>query len=205
MCPEVIKLKHFHVSGTSGVLAAATTGVIGVFRNSNTGTIQYIQRVRCRLGPITVPTTAQEVALALNLQSVFSANYTGGTDLLTAVRARILDVQRVLQSSYTPTSTVAAGDIRIASTAALAAGGGDVVDTQPYVRAGIWHPATAAQTDVIPDLILDWVNPTQGLEHNDPSQGCIPLLPNTGFNVNLPVALGTAYTARFTMEVDWLE
>lgn len=199
-------MKHFHVGAVSGTIAATTTGVIFAFRNSSANAIQYVQRFRFKLTPVVLPTTNPAFAsLQLKLQSVFTANYSGGTDLLTAIRPRILDTQRILVASQAPTSVAAAGNIMIATTTNLTAGGGDTVDTQPWSHVSGISPAAGVAAPQVQPLILEWVNPTQGLEHNDPFQGCFALRQDTGFNVALPVALATGFTAELAAEVEWLE
>jgi hypothetical protein len=185
-------------------LAATTTGVIFAWRNASLTNKQYVERVRFELSPITLPTGPQEAALALFFQSVMSANYTGGTDLVAAPRNRILDVQRITASGQVPVSVVAAGNVMIATTAALAAGGGDVIDANPWSQRSAQMPAATAGSAPA-GLVLEWKNPSQADHHNNPEQGCMILGPDQGFNITLPVALGAAFTARLTAEVDWLE
>lgn len=197
-------MKHFHVGAVSGTIAATTTGVVFAWRNASADSIQYIQRFRFKLTPIANPTAVAFASLQVKLQSVFNANYTGGTDLLTATRPRILDLQRIVAGSQAPVSANAAGNIRIASTTNLTAGGGDVIDTQPWAHVAGTFPAVATAQQVQP-LILEWTNPTLGLEHNDPYQGCLALRTDTGFNVTLPVALAAGFTAELAAEVEWLE
>lgn len=195
-------MRTFHLGAASGVIAATTSGVIFAWRNPGAA-VQYIQRVRFELAGIVQPTSAQELAIALFYQSVFSANYTGGTACGLAARSRYFDGQRVLPSTALASSQLADANVRIADTGALSAGGGDAIDTQPWARRGVHVPATAL--DRVDTLVLEWKNPAQGVEHEDPKNGCLVLPANTGFNLTLPVALGTALTARLSAEVDWLE
>lgn len=195
-------MKPFHLGAASGVIAATTSGVIFAWRNPG-ARVQYIQRLRFELAGIVQPTNAQELALALFYQSVFTANYTGGTACGDAARARVYDGQRVLASAALPTSQLVADNVRIASTGALSAGGGDVIDSQPWSRRAVHVPATAL--DRVDTLVLEWKNPSQADEHDDPKHGCLILPADTGFHVSLPVALGAAFTARASAEVEWLE
>lgn len=195
-------MKPFHLGAASGVLAATTAGVIFAWRNPGVN-VQYIQRLRFELAGIVQPTAAQELALALFLQSTMTANYSGGTACGSAARARVFDGQRVLRGSAIPTSQLADANVMIATTTNLTAGGGDVIDTQPWSQRSVHVPATAL--DRVDTLVLEWKNPSQADEHDDPKHGCLILLPDTGFNITLPVALGAAFTARLSAEIDWVE
>lgn len=195
-------MKPFHLGAASGVIAAGTSGVIFAWRNPGAN-VQYVQRVRFELAGIVQPTAAQELALALFFQSAFTANYTGGTACGLAGRARKYDGQRVINSTARATSQLADANVRIADTGALSAGGGDVIDTQPWARRGVHVPATAL--DRVDTLVLEWKNPAQGVDHEDEKHGCLILPPDTGFNITLPVALGAALTARLSSEIDWVE
>ncbi len=195
-------MKPFHLGAASGVIAATTTGVIFAWRNPGVN-VQYIQRLRFELAGIVQPTNAQELALALFFQSTFTANYTGGTACGLAGRARKFDGQRILASAALATSQLADANVRIADTGALSAGGGDVIDAQPWSRRGVHVPATAL--DRVDTLVLEWKNPAQGVDHEDEKHGCLILPADTGFNVSLPVALGAAFTARLSAEIDWVE
>lgn len=200
-------MKHFHLGAVSGTIANATTGIVFAWRAA---TYQYIQRVRFKVGPITPASAVGFLSLELATQAVMSTNYTGGTDLSDqtgagaanyAITARIRDVQRVLASSQIPVSGAAAGNIRIASTAALGGGGGGTAATQPFTHGSVVLPNSGASSL----LVLEWDNPTKGLEHEDPSQGCLALAPDTGFVVRVPVNAAAALTLELSAEVEWLE
>ncbi len=201
-------MKHFHLGAKSGVIAATVSGVVFAWRNPSTTHKQYLQRVRFTLSAVANPTAVALAEMQMNLQSVFSANYTGGTDIsiaaTTAVRARILDTQRIVASSQVPSSVLATGNVRIADTGALSAGGGDVIDTHPYIWTAQTYPAVAT-AQAVPPLILEWKNPSQGLDHEDPTHGCIPLAADTGFNLTLPTALAAGFSAKLGVSIDWLE
>ena len=204
-------MKHFHVGAASGLIAvAAANGVLFAWRNPNASPVkQYIQRVRFGLAITTPATAAQELTIEL-VKATFVDNYTGADgsiDLLTAIRHRSLDKQRVLASSQIPVSAATSGDIRIAGTAAMTAGAtGPTIDSQPWSRRGMFLPATASAIVIdIRELVIEWGNPAPPVDHEVPDQGCMQLAANDGFLVRMPIAAGAALVTRLYAEVEWLE
>lgn len=202
-------MKSFHLGAVSGIVtAAAANAVLFAWRNSSLTNVQYVQSVIFKVLPIVPPTVEQEFAVQMNLESTFSANYSGGQDLSDpataanyAIRNRNTDVQRAI--SLLPVSVAASANIMIASTSALTAGGGDVIQVHPWTWTGAVLPVTAAES--IQMFQGRWDNPFDTEDHQNPQRGCIPLLANTGFILRTPVALANSLTFRLAVEVDWLE
>lgn len=195
-------MKHFHVGGVTGTLT--TGGIVFGWRNASTTVKQYIQKVRMSVTPVALPTAAGVLELRMSLNGALTADYATGTDLSPFISARILDLQRILTASQIPASAAIPSNIIIAATGTLTAGAGTPA-TQPWMHGGIFLPATAtgAPVAVAPPLVVEWVNPTLGLEHEDPFQGCLALATDTGFvgQVTLPAGC----TAQLSVNVDWLE
>jgi hypothetical protein len=201
-------MKHFHLGAASGVIAAATSGTIFAFRNP-TPEWRYIQAFEATLTPTATAAFFQGIAAALTAVGACTGDFTGGTDLsdLTgagaanyAISTRINDTQRIRNADKLPTSTLAAGNVRIAATGAL--GGGVAGRAQPFKQVQALFPAAGP---LVGPLTLAWNNPAQGLEHEDPLQGCIILPPDTAFIIRLPAALGAAFTAELDVSIDFLE
>lgn len=190
-------MKHFHVGGVTGTLA--TGGIVFGWRNSSATVKQYIQRVRMSVTPVVIAVGVLDVKMSLN--GALTADYAGGTDLSPFISARILDLQRILTASQIPVSAAVPSNIMIATTATLTAGAGTPA-TQPWMQGGVLLPI-AASAVVVPPVVVEWVNPTLGLEHEDPFQGCLALAQDTGFvgQVTLPAGC----TAQLSVNVDWLE
>jgi hypothetical protein len=160
------------------------------------------------------------------VRGVFAANdFTGGTDVSDrngaglanyALNPRMRQAERIdaaepadgQTQQILPTkrqlaiSSHVAGDIRVASTAAL--GAGAAASAQPYTIVGGTYPAVASAQFVAP-LILEWKNPGQGLDHESPEDGCLLLPPNTGLVLRLPIALAAGFTAVVGIEADFME
>jgi hypothetical protein len=201
--------KYFHLGARSGAIPASSAdGVLFAFRVPSASLNKvYVQRVKAVLTPTTPATAAQEVAIQMKL-ATFVDNYTSANsaaDLVTAIDARSLDLQRVLAASQIPVSCLTAGDARIAGTAAMTAGAtGPTARTQPWAVGSIYQPATAA-TAVTEGAKLEWINPMMQRDFENPIYGCLPLSPNQGFLITLPVALGAAFVGRLSVEVDFFE
>jgi hypothetical protein len=181
--------------------------VVFCFRSA-TPDWKYIERFRFALEPIAnTSDPAGALSLELALQDVFTADYTGGTDLSTvgdsnyAITPRIRDAQRVTQALQTPVSIIGAGDVRIASTVALGGGGGGSGRTQPWSHSGRFLGNATAQDP----LVLEWSKPESSLHAQHPQQGCMVLAPDTGFIVRIPVNAAGGLTLRFSADIDWLE
>lgn len=201
-------MKHFHQSAISGTLVATTTGVVFAWRAP--ATHQYIQAFRFELHPVVNAAGVAPVSMELALQDIFNTNYTGGTDVSDrlgagsadySITARIRDVQKVLSASQIPVSAADVGNIRIATTGALGGGGGGTPRTQPWAHSGASFPSAGGS----PPLVLEWRNPTLGLEHEDPYQGCLLLAPDTGFVVRIPLNATALLTLQLSASVDFLE
>lgn len=195
-------MKHFHLSAASGIIAAAGAGTVLFAWHNDATNVQHIQRMRARFNAV-VP-AALEFAIELAL-AAFGDDYTDGSDLSDpataanyAVRNRNLDKLRVLASAWRPTSTLASGNVRIASTASLTAGASPpTVDAHAFSRAGDLYVAAGP---IQPVLDLLWQSPTLGSP-----DGSIPLEQDRGFVVRVPIAMGATLTGRLAVEIDWLE
>jgi hypothetical protein len=202
-------MKHFHIGAVSGVIAATTNGVLFAFHN-DAANVMHIQRVRARFNVITEPDAAQELAIELAL-AAFGDDYTGGQNLSDpataadyAIRNRNLDKLRVLQSAWRPASSLASGNVRIASTGSLSAGASPAtVDAHGFAWIGDYFSLTATIGQPVLDLI--WQSPTLGQDYERPGDGCIPLEQDRGFVVQTSAALGAGFTGRLAVEVDWIE
>lgn len=196
-------MRHFHLGGISGTLAAGTTGVVLGWRCAASTSKQYIQSVRLSLTPLAFPTADGAIDLRLNLNSGLTANFSGGTDLVPFIAPRILDLQRTGLTNQTPSSDAVTNNIMVSTTSALGGGAG-TISSQPWVHGAMMlSDTTAGVSQVAPPLVVQWCNPTQGLEHNDPFQGCLILNQDTGFVAQVTLPAGT--TALFSACVDWVE
>lgn len=205
-------MRHLHLGAFSGTIAATTSGTIFCFKNPSPEW-RYIQAFEFYLATISPPTLAASIALDVALTAIgaASAAFTGGTDISDqagagaanyAISARIADTQRTLNASKVNAGTLAAGNARIATTTAL--GGGAAGAAQPFKRASFnFAPATTVLA--YPPITLAWKNPSQGLEHEDPLQGCIILPPDTALIVRTGAALPAGFTAELGASIDFLE
>lgn len=197
-------MKSFHLGSITGPLTILAAGsVVFAWRlPAGVARRQYIERVRLR-GLITAaPGTAQGVAFGLYTATGFTANPTGGNDLFTNISPTCRDVQRIRVSDQIPTSVVATGNVRNSSGAALSITPA-TLNTQPFLRAQAFVSTTLGADGS--GLLAEWSPATSRAAHNDPLQGCLPLLEDTGFAVAVDILMGPTMTAALGVEVDWLE
>lgn len=194
--------KIYRLAATSGLITAITAdGVLFAFRNpSASGKALHFLDVRAKARVVTGFTAAQELALAAHWVSSFAAaNYTGGTDLSNPASnpAYVLEDQALdSATSYTVPKTksvLATGNVRIATTDALAHAGSPVIRSQPFAWDAYAELAAAAT-----------VQKSRAELHHAPA-GSQPVGEDAGFIIKAPVALGAAGTVRLFVEVRWFE
>lgn len=192
--------------------AVSADGVLLAWRNPPTlldGTTnpsaQRVKMLVVKARTLTGFPTAQEIALAAYFVSAFgspAADYTGGTDL--SNQAAGTDAIRRLGPDLGPKplqqSVAQAGNIRIASTAALTHAGSPTIKTHPFAWDAYFELAAGATVQE-GGMDLIW---TPSLEGSEGGKGLL-LLPGAGFVLRVPVALGATGTVRFFVEVFWGE
>ncbi|HEY6506753.1 MAG TPA: hypothetical protein VIY56_01990 [Vicinamibacterales bacterium] len=208
---------EFNLSAASGLIAGAVSadGVFFAWRNPPTRlegaasvTNERAQRIKmlcCQLRTVTGFPAAQEVAISAHYVSVFGspvADYTGGTDL--SDQAAGTDAIRRLGADPGPkphqTSVAQTGNIRIATTQALAHAGSPTIKTHGFSRNSYFELA-AASTIQEGGCDLIWTPSPEGSAHD---KGIV-LQAGTGFILKFPIALGATGTVRAFVEVFWEE
>jgi len=179
----------YALSMKTGLIAVgiAANGLIGAFRWTHASKLALIRQIRMQAFPTTSPTTAQQWGLNAVIGRVYTASHTGGTALT------LTGNEFKKRTSYASTQ---AGDIRIATTAAL--GGGTVTpDAMPFVEQIKWELVGAAtvQRNLI-DIELDM---------RDAGKHPIILAQNEGilFRNSILTAATMVYTA--IIQLEWLE
>lgn len=201
-------MKSFHMGAVSGLIDTLANGnrVFGWRLPLGATRRQYIERVKVHILGVVNPTTRQEFAVGLHMVSNMSANPSSGTDLVAAITQTSRDVQRVRAADRIPASIVAAGNVMISTTGNLGITGN--VAAQPFMSGRGVAPASATeQAAGAPnlDFRMEWAPVTARSAHNDPIEGCLALDEDTGFCLQVPVAIATGLIVRAAVEVDWLE
>lgn len=199
-------MSHFHLGATSGLIAtAAADGVIFAWRNPSATKKQYIKSVRAVALLTTLPSAAQEMALALR-QATFVDDYTDGTDLAALYKATWLDKQRATAALMIPSSVLTTGCVRIATSAALTAGA-----TPPtfFGADRAWDGVVAlveAATVDKPKILIDWKSPHLAADSNGYDDvGNMILGQNDGFVIRAPIAIANSLVMRAHVQVEWME
>jgi hypothetical protein len=196
----------FRLGATSGLITGtAANAVVFAFRNPSASE-KGLRLLYLGLKARTVSgfTTAQEVALAAHVVTSFNAlNYTGGTDLSNpASNPAYVNAGLMLNSAYSYTtprtkSVLATGNVRIATTDALAHAGTPVIQSQPFLWDAFAELGAAATVHKgLCDLIYA---PDRDVDHH------LDFGADAGFVVRLPIALGAAGTIRLNVEAVWAE
>lgn len=185
-------LGHYSLAGFSGVIPAAlgANSELVQFRNAST-TLVLVKRVRISAS---VSTTFFAAGVPLQVDMVkataWSAAGTGGTAPTLSATAK--------RRTTMPSSVIASGDIRIASTAALGAGTKTLeANSLRALAAGV--PITSALNTQI-------IAPGTVLFDSRDGDGDYPLLlvQNEGFALRCVAVPGTG-TWTFSVEIDWAE
>lgn len=193
---------EFHLSAHSGIVAAslAADAVLFALRNPHTNTAAIrLKRLVAKWRTVTGYTASQELALAAYQVSAFgdpAADYTGGTDLVTAVRVLGPDTA----SKPSQATILASGNVRIATTAGLAHAGTPTIATHPFAYDGV-NELAAAATVAKGGFDLVWGPSDEG---SDNRKGLV-FLPGAGFVIRNPIALGAGGTGRLFVELHFEE
>lgn len=211
-------MNRYHLGAKSGIIAGAISanGVLFAWRNSHASKHQYISSFTAKWRTLTGFPTEQEIQLAvLPVTSFAAANYAGGTDLsdyagtdgaavpaTNAIKPRAKNTGR---PAIELVSCLSAGNVRIASTAALTHGGAPTIATHPWSSDSVLELAAAS---TVQRGILDifWEAPSfeagGGIVDYE---GCKKIKSEEGFIITVPIALGATGTGRLHVEVDWFE
>lgn len=183
---------HFTWGRTTGILPAAlgANSEIVQFRNSHATILALIRRIRIAASVTTTMFAAGvPVEISLNKATGWSAPGTGGTGITFGTFGK--------KRSSLASSAMAAGDVRIAATAALGAGT-KAAETEPlatFVAAG---PITGSLNgQIIPFGTVLW-------ECLAPGDYPLILAQNEGFSI-FSVAVPATGTWRFAVSIDWSE
>jgi hypothetical protein len=183
-------LGFYSLGVSTGVLAAATTGEIFQFRWTDATRLAVIRKVIVSAG---VSTTYFAAGVPEQLDIIkataWSAQGTGGTGITLAATCKT-------RTSF-GSSLAAAGDIRIATTAALGAGT-KTAEANSLASVVAACPITAS----VQGLIL----PPVDVLSISPGDGDYPLVlaTNEGFTVNIVALPGTG-THKVGVRVEWAE
>jgi hypothetical protein len=189
---------EFHVSGLSGIVAAslAADSVLFHFRNpdTNTHTVR-LKRLVAKWRTIAGYTAAQEVSLAAYEVTAFGAtpaDYTGGTSLGATIRTFGPDTA----PKPFRTTSLAAGNVSICTTAGLAHAGTPTVASQPFAYDGA-NELAAAATVAKNSFDLEWQPSYEAIDNR---KGFV-FAPGRGLVIRNPIALGAGGTGRLFVEV----
>jgi hypothetical protein len=174
---------HYVIGEATGIVATpAAAAEIFQFRNSHASNLVIVERVVVAMVNAAAVTAAQEFGFDIIRSTGWSAQGTGGTALDTRPKRR---------TSLT-NSSMAAGDIRIASTAALGAGT-KTFDTLRIASGP--GPSTNA---------IGAAGPIAYFPEDDVRYPAMVLANNEGFSVRNLVTYATG-SARFHVRVFWRE
>lgn len=193
---------EFHVSGLSGIVAAslAADSVLFHFRNPHTNAAGVrLKRLVAKWRTVAGYTASQEVSLGAYEVSAFGgtpADYTGGTSLGAVSRIYGPDTS----SKPARVTSLAAGNISIATTAGLSHAGSPTIASQPFAYDGA-NELAAAATVAKGGFDLVWQPSSEGSDHR---KGLV-LIPGRGFVIRNPIALGAGGTGRLFVECIWEE
>lgn len=195
----------FHLAAKSGLIAAATAAdsVLFAWRNGNATAVQFLHRLEVWAATVTGFSAAFEHAWeARDVSDFDGANYTSGTDLSHPTTAGNKAYRRIsLDTMLKPVaeSVLESGNVRIATTGALAHAGSPVIASHPFAYGSVGELITG---DTIargrPSFV--WEQPVvNGVR--------VPrvMLPDAGFVVRNPVATAAAGTVRLFVSVLWSE
>jgi len=184
--PPRVARGQYHAGASSGEIAAGTTLELFQFRWTDPTHLAVIRRLILSIAKGVTAFTASPSVWQLSKATAWTAQGTGGT---------VVDVATTscgLQRNTMPTSLLASGDCRIATTAAL--GGGTKTFAIRGPRALVLDPT--ASPILLPTDILRW----------EPSNGDYPLTlaANEGIVLRNVVNPGTG-TMQIGVSIDWME
>lgn len=190
---------HYAYASKTGTIAAALAAgaVLFAFRWTHATVLAVITRMVVRFQPNVVFTAAgANLSLAAYVGRSYSASHTGGT------AATLTGNNCKRRTSF---ATTKAGDIRIATTAAL--GGGTItVDAQPFKYGGPGRPNWDNAAAGTPFIFNQ--NPVGSIDYiPDIDRGEYPLVlaQNEGIVLKNEVVWPAAGTAEVSVEIDWAE
>lgn len=176
---------HFSIAAATGLTTViAAGGSIFSFRWMDTGSYAIILRCEINASVATAFTAAQPVDCDLVVARGFTVSDTGGTSLLPS--GEFQKMRSTMGSSI-------AGDIRIATTAALGAGT-KTLDAQAIGIAAF--PGNALGVTGNP---TDLINVIGNGEHP------LVLAANQGFNVRIVTTQGAVGTVKYYVRLNWAE
>lgn len=195
--------KPFRLAATSGLITTVTAAApIFAWRNPSPTVVQHITRLVVKWRTIDGYTAAQELAMATHLVSSFvGANYTGGTDLSDPasnpayLNREVPYTTGLVYGAATYASVLVAGNVRIATTGALAHGGAPVIQAQPFIWDAFAELAAAA---TIQKGIMD-------MAYAPLDKITLPIGNDAGFVIRPPITMGAGGTGRLSVEVEWVE
>jgi hypothetical protein len=209
-------VNRFHLCARSGIIAGAVSAnsVLFAWRNSISNKHQFIEALTVKWRTLTGFPTEQEIALSVLPVTAFgspAANYTGGTDLsdytggsaVVATNAIKPRAKNRSNQALVLRSALESGNVRIATTQALAHAGSPTLATHPWIADGIVELAANA---ALPRGFLDifWEAPRRS-DHLVDYEALWPLPPENGFVITNPIALGATGTGRLIVEADFIE
>lgn len=210
-------MDRFHLGAKSGLITVeSANAVLFAWRNAHASKHQFISQLWVKWRTVDGFTAEQEVALDVLPVTAFGAtpaNYTGGTDLsdysgtdgaavlaTNAIRPRSKDRSR---PSLDARSCLETGNVRIATTTALAHAGSPTIATHPWLSDSMVELDTGA---TVARNVLDMRWEAPGYESGAVDyEGCWQIKSGEGFIITAPIALGAGGTGRLIVEVDWLE
>lgn len=200
---------EFQLSAKSGLIAGAVSANSALFAWRNPPTkangdtnrlVQRIKRLEVVCLTLTGFPTAQEIALEARYVSSFGTpaiNYSGGTDLSDQTTTNA--IRRIgpdTASNPKQVSVLQSGNVEIATTGALTNANTPVIATHPFFWAGNWELAAAATVQQGRFAGI-W---TPSLSAQEAQKG-LELIPDTGFVITNPIALGSTGTVRMFVSV----
>lgn len=183
-------LGAYQLAATSGALtgAAAGTAVYSLrWAPSTPNTLCMIRRINIGAALTTAFTTAQSLQYSLQIARNWTVSDSGGTQVL-FTNAN----SNKMRTNMPPSGFSTGGDIRIASTGALAAGT-RVLDTNAVSFAAGASQAVGA------------VIPPTDLFYHDAGDYPIIFAPNEGFIINNVQTMGATGVINLTVTVEWME
>lgn len=183
-------LGHYRLCATSGLLTvvAARTATAGHLFSLRAPAVNiaYIQRFKMSWRTIAGFTAAQEVGFKLFRLTGYSANHSGGTDI-------VLTSPQFKKRTSMPSTTLQS--VRIGTTGALTAGT-HTFDTNELLSMQYAELAAGA---AVPKGFCE-----AKIETFDTEYGML-VTGNEGFAITNEILMGAGGTGRLTVEIDWIE
>jgi hypothetical protein len=186
--PEI--LGAYQIGAVSGLLTGAAAGAtVFSFRWAPSTSTQLcmIRRVEVGFSTTTAFGTAQALSYSMIIARSYTVSPTAGTQLLFSAAN-----SGKMRTAMPNSAFVAAGDIRIASTAAITAGT-RTLDTNPV--AYVQGSSTAIGTTLT----------SQPIFQHQPGDYPLILATNEGFEIQSNIAMGATGVINLTVMVEWME